>query len=308
MDQGWRRSPRFRRFLDDPGLQAGELPAQIGDLVGGLDHERRRERIGDRRRRAPVFPGDRHPRRRSTRAREAGARVQDVVALAHARRAEGPAARRDPGQDPAVPGRAQGQGPPLPVRGRLQGQDRAVPPVHERAGDLPLFQHLRHAVDRVALADAAEVEAGSSFPRVDGELVGVELEALQPRPDRGVEGPAGQAVDVPRDLQALHRPRAHPGGLPRGQVIDPRDVAVLDEPAQQLLEPVDELEGGLRGLGGVSRVGVSAVDLEHRGHRRVREAVRPRAREGLRQAEGRAPFGCHSGEPARNSSQSVRVA
>ena len=110
----------------------------------------------------------------------AGARVQDVVALPHPRRAQGLPARRDPGQDPAVPGpgRAQGQGPPVPVRGGLQGQDRAEPAVHESAADLPLLQHLRHAVDRVALADAAQVEAGSAVPRVDGELVRVELEAL----------------------------------------------------------------------------------------------------------------------------------
>ena len=61
--------------------------------------------------------------------------------------------------------------------------------------------------------------------------------------------------------------------LPRGQVVDARDVAVGDEPALLLLQPVDEIEGGLRRLAGVARVGVNAVDLEQRGHRRVREAV-----------------------------------
>ena len=96
--------------------------------------------------------------------------------------------------------------------------------------------------------------------------------------------------------------------MPRGQLIDARDVAVPDEPAQPLLEPVDEVEGGLRGLGGVLRVGVRAVDLEHRGHRRVREAVRAVPGGGFAQAEVRAPFGCHFEETLWKSSQSVRVA
>ena len=241
----------------------------------------------------------------------AGARVQDVVALAHARRAEGPAARRDPGQDPAVsrarsgsgatppgPGEAPGPGPSCTPRARARGGSPTPPapppcgrprsPCRCRPGRGPLLPSRAWTVN----------PSGSSSRR------------SSPEPIAASKAPPVSAVDVPRDLQALHRPRAHPGRLPRGQVIDARDVAVLDEPAQLLLEAVDEVEGGLRGLGGVARVGVRAVDLEHRGHGRVREAVRAAPGRGFAQAEGGAAVVSlrHSEEPVRKSSQSVAAA
>ena len=56
------------------------------------------------------------------------------------------------------------------------------------------------------------------------------------------------------------------------KMVDARDVAVRDEPAQLALETIDKVEGRLRALRGVAGVGMQDVHLEHRGHRLVREA------------------------------------
>ena len=63
--------------------------------------------------------------------------------------------------------RAQGEGPAVPAGRGLQGEDRAEASVHERLADVPLFEQLRHAVDRIAFADAAQVQANPS-PRATG--------------------------------------------------------------------------------------------------------------------------------------------
>ena len=77
---------------------------------------------------------------------------------------------------------------------------------------------------------------------------------------------------MPRDDEALQRRRADAGRLARGQVVDPRDVAVGDEAAQLAFEAIDEGEGGLRRLRRVACIGVHGVHLEDRVHRLVREA------------------------------------
>ena len=63
-----------------------------------------------------------------------------------------------------------------------------------------------------------------------------------------------------------------PRALARGQVVDPRDVAVGEEPAQLALEAVREIEGRLRRLRRVPLIGMHGVHLEHGMHRLVREA------------------------------------
>ena len=85
----------------------------------------------------------------------------------------------------------------------------------------------------------------------DERFVGVELERRQAGPDRHVEGAAGQVEHVPRDRQALQRRRRHSRALAGGEVIDPGDVAVRQEPAQLPLETIDEVERRLCGLRGV---------------------------------------------------------
>ena len=55
-------------------------------------------------------------------------------------------------------------------------------------------------------------------------------------------------------------------------MIDPRDVAVWAKAAQLALEPVHEVEGGLRRLRRVPLIGMHGVHLEDGRHRLVREA------------------------------------
>ena len=218
-------------------------------------------------------PRQRHPRREPPADRGARPRIQDVVALPDAGRAERGLAHREPAEDPRGLARiAQGQRPAVGGRRRLQGDGGAEAAVHEGALEAPLLEQLRDQVHRVALADAAQIEPNAIGRRADLERIRVDLERRQPGPDRDVERAAGQVVDVPRDQEAFERGLADARALARRQVIEPGDVAVRPEAAQLALEAIHEGEGRLGGLRGVACVGVRDVDLEHRVHGLVREA------------------------------------
>jgi len=144
--------------------------------------------------------------------------------------------------------------------------------VDEGPLEAPLLEQLRDQIDRVALADAAEIDADPVGGGPDLERLGVDVEPRQAGADRDVEGAAGQLVHVPRDHEALERSLADADAGARREVIDSRDVAVGPEPAQLAFEAIDEGEGGLRRLRRVSCVGARHVDLEHGVHGLVREA------------------------------------
>ena len=142
----------------------------------------------------------------------------------------------------------------------------------ERAVEAPVLEQFRHQIHRVALADAAEIDANAVGRRADQEGIGIDLERRQPGADRDVERAVGQVVDVPRDEEAFERGLADACALSGREVIESADVAVGPEAAQLAFETIHEGEGRLRRLRGVSRIGVRGVHLEHGVHRLVREA------------------------------------
>ena len=75
--------------------------------------------------------------------------------------------------------------------------------MHESALQTPLLEQLGGQVHRVALADAAKVDAHAVPRRVHLVRLRVELEGRQPAADGDVEGAVGQGVDVLGDDQAL---------------------------------------------------------------------------------------------------------
>ena len=167
---------------------------------------------------------------------------------------------------------AQRQRPAVGARRRLERERRAEAAVDERTVEAPFLQQLRHQIDRVALADATEIESDATGGRAHDERLGVDLQRRQSGADRDVERAVGQIVDVPCDEEAFERGLTDARALSRRQVTEPGDVAVGAEAAQLAFEAIDEREGRLRGLRGVSCVGVRDVDLEHRVHGLVREA------------------------------------
>ena len=168
-------------------------------------------------------------------------------------------------------GIAQGQRPAVPARGGLECEDRAEPPVDQRLLQPPVFQEFRHQVHGVALADGAQIDLYPVGRRANLEVVGVKLQRRQPRADRGVERAAGQVEQMARDDEALQRRGAHPNALARREVVDACDVAVGPETAQLALEPIREVERGLRRLRRIPDIGMDGVHLEDGGHRLVRE-------------------------------------
>jgi hypothetical protein len=118
--------------------------------------------------------------------------------------------------------------------------------VNQRPKETPLLQDLRHAVDRVALADPAQVESDVRSERANFEVVRAELEALEPGAPGDIEGAAGHAEEDPRGRQAVEGEGIDERLLPCAKVVDARNVAVRDKAAQELLEPVREAEGGGR--------------------------------------------------------------
>ena len=75
----------------------------------------------------------------------------------------------------------------------------------ERALEAPVLEQFRHQIHRVALADAAEIDANAVGRRADLERIGIDLERRQPGADRDVERAVGQVVHVPRDEEAFER-------------------------------------------------------------------------------------------------------
>ena len=145
--------------------------------------------------------------------------------------------------------------------------------MNERPLDAPVLQQLRHQIDGVALADAAEVQPHAIPCRADRGVVGIQFERRQPGADGDVERAARQFVHMARDEQALHRRRSEACGLARRQMVDPRDVAVGAEAAQLPLEAIHEVEGRLRRLRRIPLVGMHGVHLEDGGHRLVRKTA-----------------------------------
>ena len=166
-------------------------------------------------------PRHRHPRREPPAHRRARARIQDVVALADAGRAERGLTHRQPAEDPRrLAGIAQRQRPAVAARRRLEGDGGAEAAVDEGALEAPLLEQLRHQVHRVALADTAEIDANAVGRRADHEGVGVDLERRQPGADGDVERAVGQVVDVPCDQEAFERGLADACALSDRQVIE----------------------------------------------------------------------------------------
>src|SRR5262249_14450431 len=151
-----------------------------------------------------------------------------VLAFARPRCAEGESPREEPNEDGVVPrlGGAERERPSRLSRWRLQGHHRAPAAVDEGVLDPPLLEDIRPAVDRGALADPAEVEAHAVGVRADREAVAVELEGREPGAERDVERPVRPVEERLGGGQALERALADAGALPRGQIVDPRDVAV----------------------------------------------------------------------------------
>ena len=145
--------------------------------------------------------------------------------------------------------------------------------MHERALEAPLLEQLRHQIDRVALADAAEIDLHAARRRADHER--------RRRRARATAAPCRSRRRTRRrsGRTCAARSRGTRASTALTRVLSPaarwlirRDVAVRQEAAQLALEAIDEVEGRLRRLRRVPAVGVHGVDLEHRGHRLVREA------------------------------------
>ena len=109
--------------------------------------------------------------------------------------------------------------------------------------------------------------------RVHDRFVDVELERRQSGANRHVERAAREIEHVTRDDEALQRRRRHPRALTSGQVVDPRDVAVGQKPAQLALEPIDEIESTPAPPAPRTDGCHARVDLVDGGHRLVREAA-----------------------------------
>ena len=249
-----------------------------------------------RRRPSPAAAARPRPRSRP----RTGSPVRGSTMWSPLRTPEAPSAvwrteRRASTRDGAA-GIAQRQRPAVAARRRLECEDGAEAAVDERALEPPLLEQFRHQIDRVALADAAEVDLHPVRRRANQEVVGVQLERRQPRADRDVERAAGQVEHVARDDEALQRRRADPCALARRQMVDPRDVAVGAEAAQLALEAVRRDR---------RRPAPPAPRTVRRGARRTprRRWPSPRARSAARRASSRGPAipspPSTSGPPAR---------
>ena len=176
---------------------------------------------------------------------------------------------------------AGGLGSDLPAvspRWWIECEQRAATGVEQRARDVPLAQVCCHLVERVTVADAAEVEvhvvdgdASAEFAVVEHELVhagrgtcggeprlaGFEWIAIGGTPDLkewadgDVEDATGLAPDVFGERQAVVGGEADLGLLAGGEGVDPRDVAGVLEAAELALELVEVVEGLLADAVGV---------------------------------------------------------
>ena len=288
MRQGRGARPSGRRrgqvdealLLDEPGLDPGPAPAQVRDLLRGEDHERGREALRER---AARRPRRLRPRGRPTATHAARfahgparARIEDVVSLPRPRRAQGLLARRDPGEDPPLRGSGalRVRGHPSRSGGGSRARTELKPPWTRRVSDLPLLQQLRHAVDRVALADAAEVEPDS--PRLRARTAKSSGTRSRPPSPEPIE--MSNAPPVRSYMRRAISRHSMVDGLTR--VPCPADRWLMRETSLLATNRLcscssrsTSSEGRLGRLARVAAVGVNAADLERRGHRRVREAV-----------------------------------
>ncbi len=139
---------------------------------------------------------------------------------------------------------------------------------------------IRSTGDRMLLAVEVDLVHPCSCPQL-GQLVGCRRTAarrkarpvVRQRPDRDVAGAVGFGAQLEAVLQTLEGIDADPNRFADCRVVDPRDVAVLNEPAQSLLEPVDLAECLVCALLAVHEVFMYDDDLEDRGHRPVGESA-----------------------------------
>ena len=118
------------------------------------------------------------------------------------------------------PGSLSVSGQPSQPAGGSSARAELKPAVDERAVEAPVLEQLRHQVHRVALADAAEIDAHAVGRRADQEGIGIDLERRQPGADGDVERAVGQVVQVPRDEEAFERGLADACALSGREVIE----------------------------------------------------------------------------------------
>ena len=244
-------------------LDLGVAGAHGGHCVRGEDQKRGRKRVGD------GGHGRAHPDvvAAAQRGGAAGARIDDVGAL---RGGTGPREGLV-AQVGHFLGQARAHRPALAIGARAAGQDGAAAGVEQEVGEAehapPAFADL---VERIAFADAPEVDLHAVGPHAGAHRVRIEVEQMHPaagggvldfpprrtagravradptgedRPDRDVEGTLGGGVDVAGQQQAVHGGGTDAGRFAGGQGVEAADVAVGPEPGQFALEHVDLADG-----------------------------------------------------------------
>ena len=214
-----------RRRGKDHGGNRGSISAIVHGGLGPHDVKGGRKGVGLRGR------GRQDRDRKHALGRPAGARVEDVAIAPspmakrlelRPRRAQGPVVQLDLPQPPLMaerildadrPGRPSSWQVPKCVGAtykgtgrRAAGGDAAISAVDEKVGNAGGQQMLRRAIDRVALADAAEVQPHSRAEEADRASRFIEFDPLaaHQRPGLGQllgrgngPGPAGKAPGFP---------------------------------------------------------------------------------------------------------------
>ena len=226
------------------------------------------------RRPAHPRPGHGHPGREPAAHGFAGARVHDVVPLAHAGGPERRLPHRQAGEHArGSTGIAQGQRPALAARWRLEREDGAEAAVDEREPRAPTPRAAppsdrprspcRCRRDRSARPPfVARTRKSSGSSSSDGNPVPIEMSNAPP-----VRSNTCRAITRHSSVDGLT------GVLSPAARWLTRVMSLLDRNRlSSRSRRSDEIEGSLRRLCGVPLIGVHGVHLEDGGHRLVREA------------------------------------
>jgi len=184
---------------------------------------------------------------------------------------------------------------------RAERQHGAGSAVNERGVDIPVAQQLCHPIHCIPFADAAEIDVQGACLNLDGAYGFIELQemesgplarklqfirtgdawrfirtepAFQQRPNRDVKRTGGFFVQSVAELQALEGCESNRQCLVWLELVESGDVAVGDESAEVLFEPVEFRKRFVGCLSGVNRIVMHDEDFINRCHGAVGESMR----------------------------------
>ncbi len=118
------------------------------------------------------------------------------------------------------------------------------PAVREHGVDAPFTGHLDYAVNRVALADATQIDRRAGHKLAGGSrgAVNRQRRSALPGAQRNVECAVCVVKNPSCQFETLERLDADRQLCPHAGGIDPRHIAAGYEPAELVLQPIDLVE------------------------------------------------------------------